>query len=196
MRGWMGSGRNLVLAIGAAALLLGLPATASADPQALYVSNGDEISGWQWLRDADGCQYATWSFWGGDAGRPVTVTFGLLATDGVNGGPGVDARVWVTIGSIESGAAGPAIKGPSLLTFPNVSTVDDPVGYTTLGTVEILAEELSPSMDGLWVLVERRGPSGDIVLEHIAANRDTVSVQGLTEPEPSPSAAPSLLPPV
>lgn len=182
MRGWMGPGRNLVLAIGATALLLGLPATATAEPPELYLSNGDDISGWQWLRDADGCQYATWSFWGGDAGQPVTVTFGLLATDAMNGGPRVDARAWVTIGAIESGAAGPAIKGPSLLTFPNVSAADDPVGYTTLGTVDILAEELSPTMDGLWVLVERRGPTGDVVPEHIAVNRDAVTVQGLAAP--------------
>lgn len=201
MRGWMGPRRGLELAVGAAVLLSAIPVMTDAEAPDLFLSNGDGIAGWQWLRDPGGGQYATWSFWGRDAGQPVTVTFGLLATDGVNGGPGVDARAWVTIGSIESGAAGPAIKGPSLLTFPNVSAPDDPVGYTTLGTVDILAEELSPTMDGLWVLVERRGPTGDVLPEHIAANRDAVTVEGLAAPpcdgpcppapDPSPSAAPS-----
>ncbi len=198
MRGRKGSRSSASSALVVAALLAMLPASTAAEPDTMFLSNGDEISGWQWLRDPGGSQYGTWSFWGGGGDVPLTITFGLLATDGMNGGPGVDARAWVRVGAIESGGPGPALVGPSLLTFPNVSPPDDPVGYTTLGTVTILADELSPTMEGIWVLVERRGPTGDVLPEHLAVNRDAVTVDGLVDPEgstdtvasPAPSATP------
>jgi hypothetical protein len=193
--------RPLVPAAAAILLLtLALPASA-VEPNVTFLSNGDEIQGWQWLRDADGNQYATWSLWGTPSGETVTVTFDLLATDAIDGGPGVDARAWVMVGPIESGAPGQAITGPSLLTFPNVSAADDPVGYQTHGTVTIAPEDLTPGMEGLWVLVERRGPTGEVLSEHIAVNREAIGVTGLTPattcgrclpaPEPSPSSVPA-----
>ena len=200
MRQHLGIGRDVLLAVGVTALLLAMPATASGQPAETFLSNGDEISGWEWLRDPGGCAYGTWSFWGTPTVEALTITFGLLATDGVNGGPGVDAQAWVTVGGIESDAPGPAILGPTLLTFPNVSAPDDPVGYTTLGTATVQAADLSPTMQGIWVLVERRAPSGEVLPVDIAVDRDAVTVTGLAgmlselsaSPAPSASSVPSV----
>lgn len=155
---------------------LASPATTAAT---LFLATGDPIEDWWWLRDDAGSQYATWTLPGTPAGTPVTITFGLLATDAANGGPGVDATAWVMVGAIEDGAPGPAIIGPALMTFPNVSLADDPVGYQTLGTVTIRADEVSPYAEGLWVLVERHSPAGVVVPTHLAVNREAITVTGL-----------------
>jgi len=193
----MGPGRTRVTAVGAAAMLRGLPASASAEPPEMFLRNGDEFSGWLWLRDADGCHDATWSFWGGDAWQPVTVTFGLLAVDGTNGGPGVDTRAWVTIGSVESGAAGPAIEGPRLLTVPERVGGRRPRGLHHAGHRGPPGCGHQPH-DG-WPVsaLERRGPTGDVLPEHITVNRDAVTVNGLVAPPgdgpclPAPEPTPS-----
>jgi hypothetical protein len=45
-------------------------------------------------------------------------------------------------------------------------------------------DELSPTMEGLWVLVERRAPAGGVVASLLAASREAVTVTGLA-PDPS-----------
>jgi hypothetical protein len=154
----------------------------------LYLATGDQIEGWSWLRDDAGCAYATWSFFGTPTGDPVVVDLGLLATDAVNGGPGVDGVAWVAVGPIVDGAPGPASFGPVPLELPNVSPESDPVGYQTAANVTISADELGPGAGGVWVLVERRGPTGEVVPVHLAATRDAVTVAGLT---PVPEASPA-----
>lgn len=198
-----GLARNLGLTLGT--LLLAITGTATAaepSPGAapsvtpgpapltagLYLATGDQIEGWSWLRDDAGCAYATWSFFGAPTGDPVVVDLGLLATDSVNGGPGVDGLAWVTIGPIVDGAPGPASFGPVPLPLPNVSPEGDPVGYQTAATVTVAADELGPGADGVWVLVERRGPTGEPVDVHIATTREAVTVTGLA---PTPEASPA-----
>jgi hypothetical protein len=156
----------------------------------LYLATGDSIEGWSWLRDDAGCAYATWSFFGAPFGGPVVVQLGLLATDATNGGPGVDGQAWVTIGPLVDGAPGPASFGPVPLTLPNVSSADDPVGYQTAASVTIAADELGPDATGIWVLVERRGPTGEAIPVHLATTREAVTVTGLS-PIARPDASPA-----
>jgi hypothetical protein len=155
------------------------PAIRGAQPAVTFLANGEESDGWSWLRDAEGSQRAAWSFWGTPTGEPLTITFGLLATDSADDGTGVPAQLWLTIGSIESGAPGPVLLGPGPVIFPNVSPPDDPAGSATLGSVTIPPEELSPTMQGIWVLVERRCPDGSVIPVDLAVNRDAVKVTGL-----------------
>jgi hypothetical protein len=176
--------------------------TAAADPSpgppdhpqpltaGLYLATGDLIDGWTWLRDDAGCAYATWSFFGRPDAPSVLVTLNLLATDAVNGGPGVDGHAWIAIGPIVAGAPGPAAYGPVPIELTNVSPPDDPVGYLTEANVALRPEELGPDATGLWVLVERRGPTGTVVPGHIATTREAVTVDGL-EPIATPAASPA-----
>lgn len=184
-------------------VVLGVAPAAAADPSpgptgdrpqplsaGLYLATGDPIEGWTWLRDEAGCAYATWSFFGRPSGPSVLVTLNLLATDAVNGGPGVDGHAWIAIGPIVDGAPGPAAFGPLPIELTNISPPDDPVGYLTEATVALRPEELGPDATGLWVLIERRGPTGTVEPGHIATTREAVIVDGLApiaEPEASPA---------
>ncbi len=191
------SARTFGIVLGA--FLLATPvATAQPAPSAspgpgpltagVYLATGDQIEGWSWLRDEAGAAYATWSFFGAPTGEPVVIELDLLATDRVNGGPGVDGLAWVTIGPIVDAAPGPASFGPLPLRLPNVSSENDPLGYQTSATVTIAADELAPDTSGIWVLVERHGPTGETVPVHVATTRDAVRVTGLA---PAPTARPS-----
>lgn len=156
----------------------------------LYLATGDPIEGWTWLRDDAGSAYAAWSFFGRPEATAVIVTLHLLVTDAADGGPGLDGNAWVAIGPIVDGAPGPAAFGPLPIELTNVSPPDDPVGYLTEANVALRPEELGPDVTGLWVLVERRGPTGTVVPSHIATTREAVTVTGLA-PVASPSASPA-----
>lgn len=168
----------------------------------LYLATGDQVEGWSWLRDPAGDAYATWSFFGTPTGEPVVVQLHLLATDGPNGGPagdgvapavdglapGVDGRAWVTVGPIVADGPGPASFGPLPLDLPNVSPAGGPLGFQTAATLTIAPDELGPDAAGVWVLVERRGPTGAVIEVSLGTTRSAVTVSGLAPvlaPEPS-----------
>ena len=149
------------------------PAIASTDAAGFEVE-GDEISGWWWLRDAAGSQQAHWVFDGIPQSGAITLLFELLATDRASGGPGVDARFWLEYGPIVDGEELDAVTAPALIVLPNVSPPEDPLGYWTRGwfgfPVEALAWSAasglyrqraqerggvpgSTPVDGLWVRI-------------------------------------------
>ena len=139
--------RSAVALAGAMLAVSVIPAR-GAEPAIGFRSDGDEIAGWHWLRDPAGRTTATWYVHGARTGDPIVLTFHLLATDRASGGPGVDARVWLTVGPLAEGATGAAAWGPELVTFPNVAPSDDPVGYATEGTVTIDAAAIPADARG------------------------------------------------
>jgi hypothetical protein len=153
----------------------------------IFSADGDEISGWWWLRDAEGRQRAAWRAFGTPTPvSDVTLELELLATDAVDGGPGVDARFYLTVGALVGDALADAVLGPELTQLENVSLLDDPVGYTNRGNVVIPAGLLPADSDGVWVFIERLGPDGSVVSEHIAVNSGSVRVFGLAQPPGGP----------
>ena len=203
-RRWSPAARAVGLVLGwflVASSAAAAPPSPSAPPgpqplnAGLYLATGDQVEGWSWLRDPAGAAYATWSFFGTPTGKPVVVELRLLATDGPNGGPGidglaagVDGRAWVTIGPIVDGATGPASLGPLPIDLPTVSPAGGPLGFQTAATLTIDPDELGPDAAGVWVLVERRGPTGAVIEVQLAATRDAVTVSGLAPaPRPEPS---------
>ena len=78
----------------------GPPGVRAAAPEVTFHTTGDPISGWWWLRDAGGQDTATWEFRGVPTDATITLDFELLATDSVNGGPGVDAQYYLRFGPL------------------------------------------------------------------------------------------------
>ncbi|MFN8623876.1 MAG: hypothetical protein U0869_24305 [Chloroflexota bacterium] len=157
----------------AALAAMGAPAQGQ-EPAIAFFSTGDQVEGQAWLQDEAGAQYATWTAWGTPTGEALTLTLDLVTTE-----PGVPAQAWVTVGAIESGAPGPAIVGPSLvdLSVPGGSGVSvDPVVRATL---TVSPADLPPATEGLWVLLERRGPGGIPVALPLGVQREALSVTGL-----------------
>lgn len=190
----------MALVMGVALPLMGLtPMRTSAASE--FDVNGDEISGWWWLRDGAGEQSAHWVFDELPVSGSVTILFELLATDTVSGGPGVDARFWLTFGPVIDGEELEATTAPLLMALPNVSPPDDPLGYWTRGWYGFPTDALAlsaaesgavarfrqrerggtpgelPVVEGLWVTIGRLGPDGSVTSEHIAVRESSVQLQ-------------------
>jgi hypothetical protein len=98
----------------------------------------------------------------------------VLATSEINGPRGVDARFYVSSGPVPE--TRPAASIPTqLVTLPNVSPADDPVGYTTRGTITVTKGRAAK----FWVKITRVDASGsNPVSEHIAVNESSVKLAG------------------
>lgn len=158
----------------------GTPATLAAPAYSVdFVSDGDLIQGWWWLRDRAGTDRARWVFRGVPTTGDLTLSLDLLATDRVNGGPRVDGQFWLSYGSATAETGDPA-GGPTLVTAPNVSAKDDPVGYTTHQTFTITRSSLPEGTSAIWVLITRNdGTGGGVVDEHIAVREQAVTIEGI-----------------
>ena len=150
-----------------------------------FTTNGDLISDWWWVRDSALTQYARWDFPSiPNLAGGTEVQFYVLATDGVDGAPGVDAAFYLTYGftSREQDlfAGG---ETTLLVTVPNVSPEDDPVGYTAQGSMEITAAEVPPEATGVWFGATRSDPTGtgEPTTVHVAFNASSVGV--IAQPE-------------
>ncbi len=130
----------VALALSCAMLAASVLPARGAEPVIGFRSDGDEIAGWHWLRDPLGRATATWYVHGARTGDPIVLTFTLLATDRASGGPGIDARAWVTVGPLADGATAPATWGPELVTFPNVAPPDGIPTIVALGDSQIAGE--------------------------------------------------------
>ena len=98
-----------------------------------FYSNGSEIQGWHWLRDADLQDYAEWILENIPEGLEVLrLQMTVLATSEEGGGKGHDARFTLSYG-IPNGE----IFEIQSLILPNITKPDDPVGYTCRGEIEI-----------------------------------------------------------
>lgn len=169
------------------------PVPPETQPGLDYQVNGDEISGWWWLRDRAGSQEATWGFLGTPVADQIRLDLNLLATDTFNGGRGIDARFWLTYRTIVAGGGGSPLSAQKLIVLKNTSPSSDPVGYTTAGTYTIARTELAPNAIGIWVRIGRTGPDGTVLSTHIAVRKSSLQISGLEGPAqtPSPSGGPT-----
>jgi hypothetical protein len=108
-----------------------------------FQSNGDLIDGWYWLRDSALQNYAEWKFENISPGtEDLVLDITALATDRPNGGSGFEAKFKLIYGFPGSGNMGGVFK-TKVVTLPNVSPPNDPLGYTCQGQVTVDREFIS-----------------------------------------------------
>jgi hypothetical protein len=142
-----------------------------------FQSNGDLIQGWYWLRDNNIQDYAQWTFENISSGdNDLTLDFTVLATDRQNGGRGFPAE-FLLIYEVPGGNVFITQK----VTLPNVSSANDPVGYTCSGQVIIPRSDLQGA-SVLFLRAERISPNTN----HVAFNKDSIKIIETTTEENYP----------
>ncbi len=162
----------------AMALVLGIAAFGFAQNLVAteFRSNGDLISDWYWLRDQALQQYAEWTFEGIPAGaEDLTLEITALATDRASGGRWIPTEFCLIYGFPGSGKIGGVFE-TKMVTLPNVSPPNDPLGYTCRGVVTI-SRSAFPAASTLVFRVERTSPDAN----HVAFNRESIII--LVPPE-------------
>lgn len=121
----------------------------------LFFSNGDFFNGWYWLRDPSFERFAEWVFEDIPTGtEDLVLELEVLATDRVDGPPGIDAQFFLSYGIPPMGNMGGLIVGTKKVVLPNVSPPSDLVGYTCRGQVVIPRTNLE-NTTALWVRAHR-----------------------------------------
>lgn len=141
-----------------------------------FWSNGDLINGWYWLRDAANQDVATWVVKDVPVGlTSVVVELQVLATNGVNGGRGYDARFSMSCAALEGDTV--TFGTPKPVTLPNTAGVDDPVGYQCSGWTTLALPPFGAERT-LVIQIRRNDPSGSQSADtrHIAVMANSVSV--------------------
>jgi hypothetical protein len=142
-----------------------------------FQSNGDLIQGWYWLRDNNIQDYAQWTFENiSSADNDLTLDFTVLSTDRQNGGRGFPAE-FLLIYEVPGGNVFITQK----VTLPNVSSANDPVGYTCSGQVIIPGSDLQGA-SVLFLRAERISPHTN----HVAFNQDSIKIIETTAEENYP----------
>ncbi len=149
-----------------------------------FVTNGDLISDWYWVRDDGYTQYARWRFPEvPNIAAGITLQFHVLATDGPDGGPGIDARFYLSYGwvtTLEATGTSPAdVWGETVLvTVDNVSPPSDPYGYTAQDTLDLVLPDVPAEATGLWFEARRDDPDrvGEPTAEHVAFAASSLGV--------------------
>jgi hypothetical protein len=155
------------------ALLLGSAALGSEQDLTAteFRSNGDLYSGWYWLRDQVLQQYAEWAFEGIPTGtEDLTLEITALATNRGSGGRGYPAEFRLIYGFPGSGKMG-GVFDTKVVTLPNVSPPNDPLGYTCRGVVTI-SRSAFPAASALVFRVERTSPDAN----HVAFNKESIVI--------------------
>ncbi len=166
----------------AMALLLGSAALGSVPGIGTteFSSTGDLIAGWYWIRDYSLQHHAGWTFEGIPAGtEDLTLELLALATDRVNGAGGFPAEFLLSYGVPGSESIGSVLE-TQIITLPNVSPPDDPIGYTCRGEVIIPRAALHGGST-LFLRAVRTSPDGN----HVAFNRESIII--LVPPEEAPA---------
>jgi hypothetical protein len=142
-----------------------------------FQSNGDLIQGWYWLRDNNIQDYAQWTFENISSGdNDLTLDITVLATDRQSGGRGFPAD-FLLIYEVPGGNVFITQK----VTLPNVSSANDPVGYTCSGQVIIPGSDLQGA-SVLFLRAERISPHTN----HVAFNKDSIKIIETTAEENYP----------
>jgi hypothetical protein len=142
-----------------------------------FQSNGDLIQGWYWLRDNNIQDYAQWTFENISSGdNDLTLDITVLATDRQNGGRGFPAD-FLLIYEVPGGNVFITQK----VNLPNVSSANDPVGYTCSGQVIIPRSDLQGA-SVLFLRAERISPHTN----HVAFNKDSIKIIETTAEENYP----------
>ena len=166
------------IAIAAAALLgvaLSAPVMAQAGNRPVFRSNGDFISGWYWLRDRGLGHSAEYTFPNPPRTGDILIDIDALATDGVNGGAGVDAAFNLLVGFPGAGNMG-GVYHRIRVTLPNVSPAGEKPGYRTSGQVRLdraVLDRVMPASGTLFIRIVRARASDP----HVAFRGDSVRVR-------------------
>jgi hypothetical protein len=167
----------IVLSILAIMMSLSAFAVSSSNLANKFQSNGDLIQGWYWLRDNNIQDYAQWTFENISSGdNDLTLDITVLATDRQNGGRGFPAD-FLLIYEVPGGNVFITQK----VTLPNVSSANDPVGYTCSGQVTIPRLVLHGA-SVLFLRAERISPHTN----HVAFNQDSIKIIETTAEENYP----------
>ncbi|MFZ5392302.1 MAG: hypothetical protein ACOZAR_03890 [Patescibacteria group bacterium] len=138
-----------------------------------FSSNGDLIADWYWLRGKSEQKYAEWVLDNVPTGQDsVELALTALATNTFNGGKGFEAAFKLYYGNVADKADLSKLRFVEVV-LPNVSTLDDPVGYTCLGTAVL---DLSGLDFGsrLYLKAMRMDVNGN----HLAFNATTIVTVG------------------
>lgn len=165
-----------VLGLFAALLIVCSATLAGAQPAPRpadrFVSSGDEIEGWFWLRDSGLSASAEYEFTSIPPEGDVVLMIEALATDRASGGPGFAGTFDLLFGFPGSGRMG-GVFNRIAVTLPNVSPPGDPLGYHVRGTVVLPradVERLLPPTGKLFIRIVR-SHAGD---PHVAFNAASV----------------------
>jgi len=142
-----------------------------------FQSNGDLIQSWYWLRDNNIQDYAQWTFENIPSGNnDLILEITALATNRSGGGRGFPAD-FLLIYEVPGGNVFITQK----VTLPNVSSANDPVGYTCSGQVIIPRSDLQGA-SVLFLRTERISPHTN----HLAFNKDSIKIIETTAEENYP----------
>ena len=142
-----------------------------------FQSNGDLIQSWYWLRDNNIQDYAQWTFENIPSGNnDLILEITALATNRSGGGRGFPAD-FLLIYEVPGGNVFITQK----VTLPNVSSANDPVGYTCSGQVIIPGSDLQGA-SVLFLRAERISPHTN----HVAFNKDSIKIIETTAEENYP----------
>jgi len=142
-----------------------------------FQSNGDLIQGWYWLRDNNIQDYAQWTFENIPSGNnDLILEITALATNRSGGGRGFPAD-FLLIYEVPGGNVFITQK----VSLPNVSSANDPVGYTCSGQVIIPRSDLQGA-SVLFLRTERISPHTN----HLAFNKDSIKIIETTAEENYP----------
>lgn len=164
--------RRVSLAAAALVFLLASAAASQAGGATRFQSNGDLIASWYWLRDRGLNHYAEYAFANPPKRGDILLDIDALATDGINGGPGVDAAFDLLVGFPGARNMG-GVFHRIRVTLPNVSPPGDRVGYMTSGQVRLeraLLDRVIPASGELFIRIVRARASGP----HIAFRCDSI----------------------
>jgi len=134
-----------------------------------FISDGDYISGWYWLRDENVRQSGEWII--KDVPREgayYVLDMEVLATDTFNGEGGESAEITFHFGD-------PANKGDyaklyqEIVTIPNTSPESDPLKYTCTGKVYVPHLAVGDIAD-LYVRAQRTSQ----ISNHVAVNENSI----------------------
>ncbi len=127
-----------------------------------FSSSGDLINGWYWLRDRGYEHSAQWIFIGLSPGTAdFTLDLDVLATNGANGGPGVDAEFFLRYGIPPLNGHDGLLLGRKHIVLANAHDPADATGYSCRGRVTIPRHGLENSI-GLWVIISRKDDLGEL----------------------------------
>ena len=138
-----------------------------------FNSNGDQISGWYWLRDAGLSDFVEYEFGDIPSGSGnLTLEITALATDRSSGGRGFNAKFRLSY----SVPGSDALVSVPPVTLDNKSPGSDPVGYTCSGTVSIPRSALGGG-SRLYIRIERIAAAD----HHVAFNAESIHVRTGTQ---------------
>jgi PKD repeat protein len=141
-----------------------------------FYSNGEMVNGWYWLRDPSLQNYAQWIFENIPPGEnDLTLEITALASDSPNGRKGLPAE-FLLIYEVP----GRSVFVTQKVALTNVSSSNDPVGYTCQGQVTIPRSVLHGA-SVLFLRAERISPDAN----YVAFNKESIKIITTTTHPPS-----------